>query len=114
MKINKINEIERLHLKADDLKDVTKQVLIGADDGSDNIIMRLFTVRPGGYTPYHQHDFEHVVKIERGEGIAIDKYGEHSVKEGMVLFVKPGEIHQFKNQSDSEFAFICIIPADNN
>lgn len=110
MIIRKITDVETVNLSGEGIDSVSKQILIGHDQGSSNIVMRLFTVQPGGHSPHHTHDFEHVVKIEQGEGIAVDSNGEHNVKEGDVLFVKPNEIHQFKNNSDKVFKFICIIP----
>ena len=32
---------------------VKKQVLIGPDDGSNEIVMRYFRLAPGGSTPHH-------------------------------------------------------------
>ncbi len=110
MIVKYIKDVEKINIEADNVKYVEKQILIGPNDGSTNIRMRLFTVKPGGYTFYHTHDYEHLIKIEKGKGIAIDKDGEHIIEEGMVLFVKPNEIHQFKNNSDSELQFICVIP----
>ena len=113
MFIRNINDVENIDIKGDDVKNVKKQILIGNDVGSNNIVMRLFTLSPGGFTFYHTHDFEHLIKIEEGKGIAIDKDGEHNVEKGMVIFVKPNEIHQFKNNSNKDFKFICVIPAQN-
>jgi quercetin dioxygenase-like cupin family protein len=60
---------------------------------------------------YHQHDYEHVIKIEHGRGVAVDYEGkEHVVQEGQSLFVKPGDLHQLRNPYDSDFEFLCIIP----
>ncbi len=110
MIIKKIIDVKKDVLEAEGIKGVSRQILIGHDDGSDNIIMRLFSVEPGGHSPHHTHDYEHLVKIEEGEGIAVDCNGEHRVKAGDILYVKPGEKHQFRNDTDSIFKFICIIP----
>ncbi len=45
---------------------VKKQVLIGPDDGSNEIVMRYFRLAPGGATPHHAHDWPHLVKVEVG------------------------------------------------
>ena len=111
MIIKSINNVEVTEVNGDDIKDVKKQVLIGKDDGSDKMIMRLFTVQAGGNTPLHTHDFEHLVKIEKGSGIVIDSEGEHKIEPGMVIYVKPNEIHQFKNNSNEELQFTCTILA---
>ena len=93
---------------------VTKQVLIGNDEGSNNIIMRRFRLQAGGYTPYHTHDFEHVVKIQKGNGVAVNEAGkEIPLSCGNSVFVAPNEKHQFKNTGNEVFEFLCIIPNPN-
>lgn len=92
-------------------KGVKKQIFIGPRDGSEEIIMRHFTVEPGGATPYHHHGFQHLVKVETGNGLVIDKEGvEHPISEGDLVYVKDDEVHGFKNVSQKPFSFICIVP----
>ncbi len=111
MKINNNSEIVAAEVKMEGAKDVKMKILIGTRDESDNIIMRHFIVAPGGNTPFHQHNYEHVVKIESNKGIAVDENGtEHEVIKGQSLFVKPNEKHQFRNPFDEDFEFTCIIP----
>lgn len=110
MKINNNEEIFAADVQMEGAKDVKKKVLIGPDEGSDNIIMRHFIIAPGGNTPYHQHNYEHVVKIENNKGIVIDDKGnEYEVKKGQSIFVVPNEKHQFKNPFNEDFEFTCII-----
>jgi len=91
---------------------VKKQIYLGPKDGSDEIIMRYFTVEPGGATPYHKHDFQHLVKVESGKGIVIDKDGiAHKISTGDLIYVKDDEIHGFKNVSNEPFSILCIVPA---
>ena len=111
MKINNDKEIIAAEVNIEGAKNVKMKILIGPKDESDNIIMRHFIIAPGGNTPFHQHNYEHIVKIENNRGIAVDKNGiEHEVKKGQSLFVKPNEKHQFRNPFNSDFEFTCIIP----
>jgi quercetin dioxygenase-like cupin family protein len=111
MKINNNQEISTTEVKMEGAKDVKMKILIGPSDESENIIMRHFIVAPGGNTPYHQHNYEHVIKVEGNKGIAVDENGnEFEVKKGQSLFVKPNEMHQFKNPYSEDFEFLCIIP----
>lgn len=111
MKINANSEIIASEVQMEGAKNVRMKILIGPDDGSGNIIMRHFFIAPGGNTPYHQHNYEHVIKVERGRGIAVDEKGdEHEVSEGQSLFVRPGDLHQFRNPNKDDFEFLCIIP----
>ena len=110
MKLNKNDEVKEIQVEMEGTKDVKKKVLIGPDDGSNNIFMRLFTIAPGGNTPWHSHNFEHIVKIEKGKGNIITDNGKFELAVGNSLFVKPNEMHQFVNPYSEDFQFICVIP----
>ena len=111
MKINNNADIVAPEVQTEGASNVRMKILIGPNDGSGNIIMRHFFVAPGGNTPFHNHNYEHVIKIERGRGIAVDEHGVgHEVAEGQSLFVKPGDRHQLKNPFGETFEFLCIIP----
>ncbi|MFP4082344.1 MAG: cupin domain-containing protein [Candidatus Aminicenantes bacterium] len=104
------DDVREEYLDQEDIKDVLKKVLIGPEDGSDNMVMRYFKVLPHGYTYHHSHDFEHVVRVEKGKGIVVNESGEETVvSEGQSLFIGPNEKHQFKNPFQSVFEFLCII-----
>ena len=111
MKINQNSKIEEIEIALKGAKDTRKKVLIGPEDGSKNIIMRYFTILPGGHSPKHSHNYEHLVKIESGRGIVADKDNNKTkVSKGYSIFVKANEIHQFQNPFEENFEFICIIP----
>ncbi len=111
MKINNNEEIPAASVEMEGAKDVRMKMLIGPGDASDNIHMRHFFVAPGGNTPYHKHNYEHVIKIENNRGIVVDEEGvEHELRKGQSLYVKPNEMHQFRNPYSEDFEFICIIP----
>lgn len=89
---------------------VNKKVLIGPEDGSKSVIMRLFKVLADGSTPLHIHAHEHIVKIEKGKGVVVDRDGrENPVQAGQSLFIPGNEEHQFRNPHQEPFEFICII-----
>ena len=92
-------------------KGIRKQILIGRKDDSNEIVMRYFSVEPGGNTPYHNHGFPHLVKVEKGRGALVDKDGkEHALERNQVVYVRDDEIHSFKNTGAETFDFICIVP----
>ena len=110
MIINTDSEIIESKVEMEGAKDVTMKILIGPNDGSQNIIMRRFKIRPGGHTPHHKHNYEHVVKI-LSKGVAVDEKGnEHQLQPGQSLFVRPNDIHQFRNPYSESFELLCIIP----
>ena len=92
------------------IKDVQVRWLISKKDGAKNFAMRLFELQPGGYTPLHQHDWEHEVFIVEGEGVAKDKTNERPFKHGDVFFVPSMEWHQFVNTGKQPLKFLCLIP----
>jgi quercetin dioxygenase-like cupin family protein len=103
-------EIPESFVQEEEAQNVTKRILIGPEDGSTNIIMRYFKVLPGGNTPLHSHDFEHVVRVERGRGVVVDASGqEFPISPGLSVFIAAGEKHQFKNPHDEPFEFLCTI-----
>lgn len=111
MKINNNDQIQANPVQMEDADRVTMKILIGTKEESDNIIMRQFNIAPGGHTPRHAHNYEHVVKIESNRGILVDENGvEHELHKGQSVFVKPNELHQFRNPFQEDFEFICIIP----
>jgi quercetin dioxygenase-like cupin family protein len=84
--------------------------LIGTSDGAPNFSMRQFEVEKGGYTPKHSHPYEHEVYVLEGIGTVLEGDTEHEIKSGDVLFVRPDEVHQFKNAGDMPLRFLCLIP----
>lgn len=111
MIINENDKVPETPVDLEGAENVTKKILIGEEEGSKDIIMRYFKIMPGGHSPFHRHNYEHLVKIERGRGIFIDNdKNEHIVMTGHSLFVAPNEMHQFRNPFSEPFEFICIIP----
>ena len=109
MVIKKLSEVAFAELKGYD--NVTKRIVLGPDDGSNEIVLRYFTVGPGGASPHHSHDFPHLVKIEAGTGVEIDVTGqEHPLRAGDYVYVKENEPHNFRNTGSESFEFICIVP----
>ncbi len=63
MIVRDLTEIEAVPMNVGGAKGVTKRVLISEVDGAPNFIMRQFSISPGGNTPYHTHDWEHVIYV---------------------------------------------------
>ena len=92
------------------VKDVKLRWLVSKKDGAENFAMRLFEIQPDGYTPLHQHDWEHEVFILEGDGITKNKTNEDPFTQGDVFFVSPMEWHQFVNTGKNVLKFLCLIP----
>ena len=102
--------MEFVEVNMEGAEGVSMCIPIGPDDGSQNMIMRLFRITSGGHTPYHTHDFEHVVRVVSGKGLVTDEPGRsHELSLGQSVFVVPNEKHQFSNPNEEPFVFTCTI-----
>jgi len=104
------SDIELETPKEDGVKDTKVRWLITKKDGANNFAMRLFEIQSQGYTPLHQHDWEHEVFVLEGNGVTKSKTDEKPFKTGDVFFIPPMEWHQFVNTSDKPLKIICLIP----
>lgn len=84
--------------------------LIGEADGAPSFTMRQFEVAPGGHTPRHTHGYEHQVFILEGTGVVLEGSVEHPLRPGVAVFVRPNELHQFRNTGPGPLKFLCLIP----
>ena len=110
MKHEHYSDIELEEPIEKEIKDVKLRWLISSKDGAKNFAMRLFEIKTGGYTPLHQHEWEHEVFILEGEGIIKDKNVKKPLKKGDILFIPPMEWHQFLNEKKNILKFLCLIP----
>lgn len=112
MKIINISDVEKNKINMSGSENVLKQIPISSIDGTPNFSMRVFTVEPNGYTPYHKHDYEQLNYVIEGEGVLIDENGnEKPLIKGDFALVLPNEMHRYKNISiDKPFVFICAVP----
>ena len=104
-------DVPKKALEGDGLRGVFRQVPIGKAENSPHFSFRVFSIAPGGYSPYHRHASEHVNYIISGRGALKDEKGElHPFSEGDFCLVDPGEKHQYRNLSDeNELVFICAV-----
>jgi len=111
MKIKALSEHEQKDVTMPGATGARMRMLVGPGEGAQSCHMRHFEVAPGGYTPHHQHDYEHEILILKGRGKALSEQGERSFSAGDVIWVPPNEMHQFQNTGSERLEFICLIPA---
>jgi quercetin dioxygenase-like cupin family protein len=111
MIIKSLKNIPKSPVNMEGVKNAFRQVPIGKADESPNISFRVFTLEPGGHTPYHIHESEHVNYFISGNGAIQDENGElHPVEAGDFSLIMPGEKHQYRNVSEAEnMVFICAV-----
>ncbi|MEW6508491.1 MAG: cupin domain-containing protein [Bacteroidota bacterium] len=114
MKVINISEVDKNKVTMDGAEKVLKQIPISSKDSTPNFSLRVFTVEPDGFTPYHKHEYEQLNYIIEGEGVLINEKGEEkSLKKGDFALVLPNEMHQYKNRAaDKPFVFICGVPKE--
>jgi quercetin dioxygenase-like cupin family protein len=93
-------------------KNVFKQVPLSREDGAPNFSFQVFTIGPGGHTPFHQHPFEHLNYIIEGRGVVVTNNQEHAVRKGDFVLILPDEVHQYKNAGSRPMVMICAVPKD--
>lgn len=111
MRIIRPKDVEAEAISADKAgnpaKKTSMQVLVPE---GPNFIMRVFTVKPGGHTPRHEHDFEHQIYVLNGKG-RLSGVMDADLAPGDAVYVQSGDLHSFENVGDEPFSFICVIPS---
>jgi quercetin dioxygenase-like cupin family protein len=114
MKITNLDQCEKTKPQMEGAKNIWRQVPLSSADGAPNYSFRVFTLEPGGHTPYHHHPFEHMNYIIEGEGaIRMENGEEREIKAGDFVLMYPDETHQYRNRStDHNFIMICGVPKE--
>ncbi len=110
MKVNHYEQVAQQSVEMEGSQGCQVRWLVGEPDGAPNFAMRQFEVAPGGFTPRHSHPYEHEVFVLEGVGEVYEGDVAHEIKAGDVVFVRPNEIHQFRNGGTVPLKFLCLIP----
>ena len=103
------SEIRSRPVYGDGKQRVYKQILVGPQDGYQGFL-REFTLDPGASSPYHQHDWHHVVYILEGNGLVKIEGEEQPLRRGTVVHAEAGKIHGFFNTGSTPLRFLCLVP----
>ena len=110
MKVNHYTAVAARPVDMEGSHGCTVRWLLSQSDGTPTFAMREFEVAPGGHTPRHSHDYEHEVFVLEGDGVVFEGDRQHKLAGGDVIFVAPGEVHQFRNTGSRPMRFLCLIP----
>lgn len=110
MAVVKYGDIKVSPITMAGVHEASKANVIGGPEGWAGHTLRVFRLKPGGYTPRHQHDWEHVNYVVKGRGRLTIAGIVHEIQERDFAFVPPNTEHQFENPFGEEFEFICIVP----
>ena len=113
MKVISLDKVNKTKVEMEGAKNAWKQMPLSKKDGAPVYSYRVFTVEPGGYTPYHQHPYEHMNYVIEGKGALVNETGEETLlKAGDFALVNPNEKHQYRNKGDKPFKMICGVPKE--
>jgi quercetin dioxygenase-like cupin family protein len=93
---------------------VTKHVISGDRGEPSAFEVRYFEVEPNGHTRLEKHQHVHSVTVIRGTGVAIVGEDLHRLHQFDHIYVGPMTLHQFINDGDEPFGFICVVDADRD
>jgi quercetin dioxygenase-like cupin family protein len=113
MHITSLDSVQKTIPNMEGAKDICKQIPISRENGTPAFSFRVFTIQPGGHTPFHSHQFEHLNYIIEGNGTVMTEDGGRPIKKGDFILVLPGETHQYQNTSaNDQLVMICAVPKE--
>jgi quercetin dioxygenase-like cupin family protein len=113
MYVTNLEKAEKIRPQMEGAEGIYKQVPISRENGAPTFSFRVFTIEPGGHTPYHNHPSEHVNYIIEGKGKIVAQDKEYEIGRGDFALVLPGEVHQYRNVSATDpMVMICAVPKD--
>ena len=114
MVVGKIEELFAKEITSTEAKNARMKVLVNAENGWEDYVMRVVEVDESGYTPKHSHPWPHINYIFSGKGSLMIDGKENPVEAGSYAFVPGNHLHQFKNIGTDTFKFICIVPKEGH
>ena len=104
---------ENVHTMAydDQFSGVTKQIPIGSAENSANFIIRYFRLEPGTHSNLESHPHEHGVIVMHGHARLQINDTFETVGPYDAIFISGGDLHQFLQQGEEPFGFLCVIKA---
>ena len=89
---------------------VTVRWLVSQLDEAPNFALRLYEVEAGAATAAHTHYWEQDVFVLSGTGVVVGEVGQIPLSVGDVVYVPPGEQHQFINSGPRVLRFLVVLP----
>ena len=111
MKVVSLNTVDKTPVNLPGAAKAFRQLPLGSRDGAPTFSMRVFTVQPGGHTPFHAHESEHLNYVISGQGELMSETGGTPIGPGDFALVLPNEKHQYRNTSaEQDLVLICAVP----
>ena len=81
----------------------------GGDEYLHNFALRYFTFKPKAYMNPHKHPWEQEIAVTKGKIQVLGSSIDQILKEGDVGYFSANEVHGFKNLSEGDSEFYCVI-----
>ncbi len=108
------HKVQPVIIEHSEVKDAMMKVLLSPDQGWKGHVMRVFELGNEGHTPRHSHPWPHINYIISGKGILHLDGENHHLEAGSYAYVPAGKLHQFMNNGEEKFEFICIVPEEGH
>lgn len=106
MKVISADSVPAQAVQMEGSQGCTIRWLVARRDGAPTFAMRQIEIAPGGFTPCHQHPYEHEVYVLSGHGEVRQGEQVRRIGPGDVVYVAPGELHQFCNTGEEPLRFL--------
>ncbi len=93
---------------------VTRQIVIGPDDASNNFHLRYFRLEPGKHSNLERHAHEHGVIILHGKARVQLNDEFFEIEPYDAVFISGNDLHQFVAIGDEPLGFLCVIKDKNS
>jgi quercetin dioxygenase-like cupin family protein len=93
---------------------VTRQTITSGTNEKCDFEVRYFEIELGGYTRLERHEHVHSVTVLRGRGYALVGADVHPVRGHDHVYIPPMTLHQFVNDGDEAFGFMCVVDAERD
>lgn len=95
--------------------EVSRRALLGPATGDALAFeVRYFEVAPGGWTSFEQHEHPHAVMVLAGRGEVRLPEGRFPIAPYDLVYVAPGEAHQFRAGEEERLGILCIVDAERD
>lgn len=110
MIVSHVDKLESFKYSGDTVKEASMKKLIGTEEGWDSHVMRVIELGSFGYSPRHTHPWPHINYVLEGSGKLFLEGEELKLVPGSYAYVPAQALHQFMNDGEETFRFICIVP----
>lgn len=95
--------------------EVNRRTLLGPPAGDELAFeVRFFEVAPGGWTSFEHHQHPHAVMVLAGSGEVRLPAGRYPIAPFDLVYVAPGETHQFRASATESLGILCVVDAERD